>query len=69
MECLLWLLLLGNMSTLVRARKSENALLGYLLVLWLQSIMFSEVIHGWNQSEIVGTLIGLSMEALIILSL
>ena len=70
MECLLFLLLLGNMSTLIRERKSENTLLGCLQAIWLQSIMrFSEVIHGRNQSEIVGTLIGQCMEALIILSL
>jgi hypothetical protein len=68
MECLLWLLLLGNMSTLIRVRKSENTLLGCLLGLRLQSIMFSEVIHGRNLSEIVGTLIGLCMEARILLS-
>jgi hypothetical protein len=68
MECLLLLLLLGNLSTLIRVRKSENALLGCLLALWLRSIMFSEVIHGHNQSEIVGALMGLCMEVLILLN-
>ena len=56
------------MSNLILVRNSKNALCGYLQIIWLLSIMFSEVIYGSNQTKIVGTLIGLCMEARILLS-
>jgi hypothetical protein len=56
------------MSTLILVRNSQNALCGYLQTIWLLSIMSSEVIHGTNQRKIIGTLIGLCIEAQILLS-